>query len=222
MGRNRRRGSVRAGLGPPTCRFLAGHHPTGPPRSGARWCHTYATGWAFTTCSSRNSEARRSTARIARGGFLERCSTTASRLLSPVLWTLRCRPLSIGGGRVSRSGRTSGAPGGATTPFGHGTGGRRDKTPLGLRREAVKKRCKNIPFSMDTVARVASVASQGCFMTSLAFVLATLWFIVRQHRLLLVRFVFRLSPESMVLPYPQQGEGCLSSFQRDPGFGALP
>ena len=31
----------------------------------------------------------------------------------------------------------------------------------------LNKRCKRVPFSMDTVARVAHVASQGCFMTSL-------------------------------------------------------
>lgn len=29
------------------------------------------------------------------------------------------------------------------------------------------KRCKQIPFWMDTVSRVASVASQGCLLTSL-------------------------------------------------------
>ena len=31
----------------------------------------------------------------------------------------------------------------------------------------LNKFLKHIPFSMDTVARVANVASEGCFMTSL-------------------------------------------------------
>ena len=31
----------------------------------------------------------------------------------------------------------------------------------------LNKRCRGIPFSMDTVARVANVASRGCYMTSL-------------------------------------------------------
>ena len=32
---------------------------------------------------------------------------------------------------------------------------------------ALNKRWKKVHFSMDTVARVANVASQGCYMTSL-------------------------------------------------------
>ena len=31
----------------------------------------------------------------------------------------------------------------------------------------LNKRCKKVHFSMDTVAQVASVASKGCYMTSL-------------------------------------------------------
>ena len=31
----------------------------------------------------------------------------------------------------------------------------------------LNKRCRGIPFSMDTVARLANVASRGCYMTSL-------------------------------------------------------
>ena len=54
--------------------------------------------------------------------------------------------------------------------------------------------------------------------SSASFLLAVLW-VVRRHKLLLVRFAVRLQFESMVLPYPQRGEGGLSSLQRDTSVG---
>ena len=166
MGCGGRRGSVRAGCFSADMSISGRALSCRTTRFGARWCRTYAKGWASTTFCSRNIETR-STACITWAGSLGRWK---KKTLPPFLRQFcGCRGLGPRRSWVRREvGRRPGPGRDATAPFGHGSGGRRDKTPLDLQREAVKnKRCNHIPFSMHTVARVASVASQGCFMTSL-------------------------------------------------------
>ena len=92
----------------------------------------------------------------------------------------------------------------------------------------LNKRRKKVNFSMDTVARVANVASQGCYMTSLygssAFHRILLrpssWPLLASRTAALITagaFAFWLQFESMVPPYPQRGERSLPLLQRDPG-----
>ena len=58
------------------------------------------------------------------------------------------------------------APGGPQWPrLGMAMSVEQTKTAPNGRREAVQQAVQEGPFSMDTVARVANVASQGCYMT---------------------------------------------------------
>lgn len=94
----------------------------------------------------------------------------------------------------------------------------------------LNKRVKRFPFSMDTVARVANVATQVCYMTSLDDTSAFHHILLRPSSWPLFGFCYegvdyvvcpplRVQSQSVGVPYPQRGQGSLSSFQRHSGTG---
>lgn len=81
------------------------------------------------------------------------------------MWTLRCRPRSID--RVPRGGLTSEPPGGAARPhFVMALSFEETKPRLSYNTKPFNKRRIKTLFWMDTIARVTSVASEECFVTS--------------------------------------------------------